>query len=91
MTIESRQLGLAQSSLGYRYVHCISADSCSSLSAALCLTLQSDIFDIQGNLSLRELLLGNNNITDSSSTDLIKALGTHPRLEKVLSRMSLTL
>ncbi|XP_073389153.1 uncharacterized protein [Physcomitrium patens] len=41
---------------------------------------------LQGNLSLRELLLGNNNITDSSSTDLIKALGTHPRLEKVSLR-----
>jgi len=45
------------------------------------------LFGVQHNQSLRELLLGNNNITDSSSTGLIEALGLHPRLEKVLSRL----
>jgi Ran GTPase-activating protein (RanGAP) involved in mRNA processing and transport len=41
---------------------------------------------LKHNQSLRELLLGNNHITDSSSTDLIEALGLHPRLEKVSLR-----
>jgi Ran GTPase-activating protein (RanGAP) involved in mRNA processing and transport len=38
---------------------------------------------LKRNRSLRELLLGNNYISDSSSTDLIEALGVHPCLEKV--------
>jgi len=38
---------------------------------------------LQGNGSLLELMLGNNNITDSSSSELIKALESHPCLEKI--------
>lgn len=60
----------------------------SSLTFSLHLTvLTLGVWAFQRNRSLRELLLGNNYITDSSLADLIEALGVHPCLEKVLNRL----
>jgi hypothetical protein len=79
-------LGLVLFSLGYRYVYSPSAQL-HNFSSRVFYQFLHVLFGVQKNQSLRELLLGNNNITDSSSTDLIEALGLHPRLQKVILLM----